>query len=75
MIENYPWPFSCAQTPYTRIDTQLANLLDCEKKLISIDVKNDALDTLRKRQNALFVAFIKGMKVEKKTGECYIYID
>lgn len=35
---------------------------------MSINVKDDALDTLRQRQNALFVAFIKELKVEK-TGE------
>lgn len=50
------------------INKQLVNLLVCEKKLIAIDVRNDALESLRKRQYSLFVAFIRGMKVEKSKG-------
>lgn len=53
---------------------QLVDLLVCEKKLITIDVKNDALDSLRKRQYALFVAFIKRMKVEKSKGVYNLYM-
>lgn len=36
--------------------------------MIAIDVKDDRLDSLRIRQNALFVAVIKGMKVDKQKG-------